>query len=92
MQTVTAHVFGRVQGVFFRASVKKIADRMGVLGTVENLEDGSVCICAQGSRQLLEEFLRQIEASPGASQVERIDASWTFLQADGFKRFDVVHK
>lgn len=91
MQTATAHVFGRVQGVFFRANVKKIADRMGVLGLVENLEDGSVRIYAQGSKQLLEEFFRQVEASPGLSEVERVKVIWS-LEAAVFSRFEIRHK
>ena len=56
MQVVTALAFGKVQGVFFRANVKKIADAMGVSGSVQNLPDGSVKIEAQGPKELLKEF------------------------------------
>jgi acylphosphatase len=90
MQTVVAIVFGRVQGVFFRVNVKKIAKSMGVLGCVENLDDGSVRILAQGSRQLLEEFLRQVKASPGMSEVERIETRWK-KSAKPFHQFEVIH-
>ena len=33
---------GKVQGVWFRANTQKFAVERGVLGTVRNLEDGSV--------------------------------------------------
>ncbi len=35
-------VFGKVQGVHFRASTKAVADQLGVKGYVVNVPDGSV--------------------------------------------------
>lgn len=49
--------YGRVQGVFFRASARDIAKRMNLVGSVRNLPDGSVEIFAQGSREQLEAFV-----------------------------------
>ena len=48
MKHVLIVVFGRVQGVFFRACTKKQADHLGVLGWVRNRIDGSVEIYATG--------------------------------------------
>ncbi len=41
---IRAHVVyeGRVQGVFFRANAKKLADSLGVTGWVRNTFDGNV--------------------------------------------------
>lgn len=46
-----AHVFveGRVQGVFFRAETKKIAEDYGLTGWVRNLPDGRVEAVFEGS-------------------------------------------
>jgi acylphosphatase len=44
-------VTGKVQGVFFRASTKAVADQLGVKGFVKNLSDGSVYIEAAGDHR-----------------------------------------
>jgi acylphosphatase len=49
-------VTGKVQGVFFRASTKAVADQLGVKGFVKNLSDGSVYIEAEGDEFALEYF------------------------------------
>ena len=41
-------VSGNVQGVFFRASAKKEANRLGVKGYAKNLQSGQVEVLAQG--------------------------------------------
>lgn len=41
-------VRGRVQGVFFRASLQELAQRHGVTGWVANLSDGSVQAWVEG--------------------------------------------
>ena len=45
---VRAVVAGRVQGVWFRESCRREAERLGVTGWVRNRADGSVEIEAQG--------------------------------------------
>jgi acylphosphatase len=42
MPTVHLLVKGKVQGVFFRATAKDVADKMGVKGWVRNTEEGNV--------------------------------------------------
>lgn len=48
LRAVRCRVEGRVQGVFFRASTRAEADRLGVVGSARNLEDGAVEVFAQG--------------------------------------------
>jgi acylphosphatase len=67
-------VAGRVQGVFFRASTREQALRLGLSGYAKNLADGRVEVMASGSDAALselEEWLR--EGPPGArvASVER---------------------
>ncbi|CAI2599771.1 acylphosphatase [Apilactobacillus kunkeei] len=57
-------VFGRVQGVGFRYSTKKVADRMNLNGFVQNLRDGSVLIHVNGETSIVDEFVSKIKDSP----------------------------
>ncbi len=72
-------VKGKVQGVWFRASTKKAADKLGVTGWVRNVEDGRVEVIACGSEQQiaqLEEWLRQ---GPELARVDELlmeDVPW----------------
>lgn len=57
-------VKGVVQGVFFRAKTKRIADLLGISGYVRNLRDGCVEICVtKGDVEALVAQLKR-EASP----------------------------
>jgi acylphosphatase len=49
-------VHGFVQGVGYRAFVKKVADRYGIKGTVSNVDDGAVEIFAEAEDKMLEAF------------------------------------
>lgn len=55
-----AIIRGRVQGVSFRATTKKIADSLALQGTVRNLDDGSVEIILLGSRKTLEFLIQEV--------------------------------
>ncbi|MEM0438225.1 MAG: acylphosphatase [Candidatus Micrarchaeia archaeon] len=53
---------GRVQGVFYRATVKDIADGMHITGYAKNLRNGSVeIVCECSSEEDFDEFLRRID-------------------------------
>lgn len=60
-------VSGRVQGVGFRYTTKLVADRLGVKGYVKNLDNGSVYIEAIAAPEIMDNFLKQIKASPSPS-------------------------
>lgn len=57
-------VHGRVQGVGFRYGTLQIANQLGIVGTVQNLPDGTVKIIAEGSQLSLEKFIHRINAGP----------------------------
>ena len=62
-------VYGRVQGVGFRDSVRRFANSFGLKGFVMNNEDGSVAVLAQGSEKVLEELISFIQKEPGFSKI-----------------------
>ena len=72
MEEIHVIVRGRVQGVGFRAKVKRIASVLGICGQVRNLTDGSVEIYAQGSSEKLDALLEQVKEHY-ESYIENID-------------------
>jgi acylphosphatase len=68
-------VYGRVQGVLFRANVKKYCDSRGIKGKVMNRNDGSVLIIVQCNKNELEGLKSWLVESPGMSEVRKISES-----------------
>jgi acylphosphatase len=67
------HVFftGRVQGVGFRYSTKRIASGFDVTGWVKNLPDGRVELFAQAfEKEELDAFLKDIQLSSLGSHIK----------------------
>jgi acylphosphatase len=72
---------GRVQGVWFRESMRQEAARLGVNGWVANRLDGSVEAVVQGTRERVEEITRWARRGPGQADVSEVvatDASGEF--------------
>jgi acylphosphatase len=69
---VRAH--GRVQGVFFRDSVRREAARRGVSGWVRNCYDGSVEAVFEGPPGAVAAMVDYCRAGPGHAEVARLDA------------------
>ena len=67
-------VSGRVQGVFYRASIQNMAARAGYSGYVKNLPDGNVEACVSTDEQhTLEQFLDILKKGSKYSWVDNID-------------------
>jgi len=68
-------VSGRVQGVFFRASTREEAQRLGLTGHARNLPDGTVEVVACGDDAALEQLERWLALGPPLAQVIRVERS-----------------
>jgi acylphosphatase len=68
------NVRGYVQGVGFRWSAAREADRHGITGFVRNMSDGSVYIEAEGTRRQLDAFVQWCKRGPGWGYVETVTA------------------
>lgn len=55
---------GRVQGVGFRYSTKRLATGFDVVGWVRNLDDGRVELQIQGEEDEVEAFIEDLHDSP----------------------------
>jgi acylphosphatase len=61
MRRLTAHISGKVQKTGYRARVLSIARDFGLLGYVQNLDDGRVKVVAEGEDYDLESLLAAID-------------------------------
>jgi acylphosphatase len=66
-------VHGRVQGVFFRETVRRRAYRAGVAGWVRNNDDGSVEAWLEGDPDDVEVMVRFAGIGPSGAYVESVD-------------------
>jgi acylphosphatase len=64
---------GRVQGVFFRHSVRERADAHGVHGWVRNRSDGAVEAVLEGPPDHVARVVRFFETGPPQAQVENVE-------------------
>jgi len=90
MKHLDIEVFGKVQGVFFRASTKAVADQLGIKGTVKNTENGTVYIEAEGSPYSLDSFLDWCKEGPDKAEVENIIQRESELK--NYRNFEILKK
>ncbi len=90
MPTVHLIIKGKVQGVFFRASAKDVADKMHITGWVKNTEEGNVEIVASGSNDQLQKFMEWCKVGPRRAIVTNVIVTNT--EEENFKSFEVIRK
>lgn len=66
-------VHGRVQGVFFRDSTRRLAHQHGVDGWVANRWDGTVEAVFEGEPEAVERLIRFARDGPRGAEVERVE-------------------
>lgn len=69
---LTIHIYGNVQGVNFRQSVKHIAEGLGITGYVHNNIDNSVTIEAEGTSDDLRELILWCQSGPIRATVNHL--------------------
>lgn len=66
------HIYGKVQGVFYRASTMETAINMHIKGFARNEKDGSVYIEAEGEEAALKKLVEWCYKGPARASVERV--------------------
>lgn len=85
MKHYEIRVTGKVQGVFFRASARDVAQSLGLRGRVRNEPDGSVYIEAEGEEQHLLEFTEWCKQGPPRARVSDVQVrEGTLRNLQGF--------
>jgi acylphosphatase len=83
-------VQGKVQGVFYRASTKAVADQLGVKGCVKNMPDGDVFIEAEAESTLMDMFLEWCHEGPERARVTAVETQEGEIK--NYRNFEVVKK
>ena len=89
---VRAHLYisGTVQGVFFRAHTRSIAQGLNLTGWVKNLPDGRVEVTAEGTRDRIMEFIRWCHKGPAMASVDSVEVYWEEATGE-FMDFGILH-
>jgi len=77
-ETASVHlrITGRVQGVYYRASMLQEAQRLGLTGWVMNCPDWSVEAVAEGNKAKLDALITWCHKGPEGARVAGVDAQW----------------
>ena len=79
-------VTGRVQGVYYRASAREAARKLGLNGWIRNMPDGRVEALASGTIDALAEFERWLASGPTYADVSGVASETSREQpAHGFE-------
>jgi acylphosphatase len=76
MEQAKILVKGHVQGVGYRFSAKRQADRLNIFGYAKNMPDNSVEILAQGEKHDIDQFIEWCREGPPVANVEKTDVAW----------------
>lgn len=89
---VKAHIFvsGLVQGVFFRATTKEIAENLGLKGWVRNTRDGRVEIKVEGGKEEIEKLIEWLWKGPPLAKVKNVNVKWEEYKGE-FEDFQIKY-
>ena len=82
-------ISGHVQGVFYRAFAKSVAEKNNVVGYAKNLPDGRVEVVAEGDEFDLLSFIQLLRTGPPNAVIEGFDIEW-LEPTNEFKSFEIA--
>lgn len=86
MKTYHLLISGKVQGVFYRASAKRVAGENGIYGWIKNTPEGFVEAVITGDATLIDTFIKWCKSGPKGAQVDNVViTNQDFLEFDDFK-------
>lgn len=80
-------ISGRVQGVFYRAFTKEVAESLGLKGWVRNLRDGRVEAVFEGDEDKISIAIERCKEGPPYAKVDNIEISWS--EPEGLVDFEI---
>ncbi len=89
LQRMHLFIYGRVQGVSYRASTVLQAQKLNLRGWVRNCPDGSVEVLAEGEAVFLNELLQWCHQGPPRARVDQVKVDFLEYQGD-FGAFEMI--
>lgn len=80
---------GRVQGVWFRESTRREAEKLGAEGWVKNRPDNTVEAVIEGEKLVVNKLVAWCHQGPPAANVTGVDKAEETWQGE-FSSFDIV--
>ncbi|MBT3181006.1 MAG: acylphosphatase [Deltaproteobacteria bacterium] len=90
MERVLLKIHGKVQGVFFRATTRNEASKLGLCGSVKNTHDGCVEVIAEGKRESLETLIKWCNEGPSLARVDQVEIFWEKASGN-LSSFQITH-
>lgn len=75
-EEIEAIITGKVQAVMYRDFVQAAAVQLGVFGFVENAENGTVRVVAQGTPDTLKVLIDRLNEGSVLAQVKNVAVTW----------------
>lgn len=91
MKRLRLRIWGRVQGVFFRAHTQNEATTLNLVGWVRNCPDGTVELVAEGDEKNLMRLLDWCRIGPPNAKVLKIEPVWGEAEGE-FKNFTIKYE
>ncbi len=88
MPTIHLLIKGNVQGVFYRATAKKVAYKLNLTGWIKNTKDDDVEATITGDEDQLQEFINWSKKGPEKAYVEEVIV--TKLKDIMFTNFEII--
>ena len=89
-QRIRLLVTGKVQGVFFRQTLKVMAKKNDIFGWVKNLEDGRVEAVLEGDEDKVSILVKWVHRGPANARVEDVN-TYNEKFTREFSTFDVLY-
>lgn len=82
-------IAGRVHGVGFRQFVKSNAQKLGIVGWVQNNEDRTVEVMLQGEKEAVEAVIELCKIGPMLAEVRNVSVNW-MEETFAYETFEVL--
>ena len=87
MKRAHVRIYGKAQGVWFRAHTKDMADKLGIKGWVRNVPDGSVEAVFEGDDESVEKIIEWCHRGPPLARVEGVEVEYE--EPKGEEKFEI---
>jgi acylphosphatase/gas vesicle protein len=84
-------VKGNVQKVGYRDYVEEVARKLGIVGFVENVKDGTVRIVCETDEETVKKFIHEINIKKGLIEVEDVQIKSVGIATGEYKYFEIKY-